>query len=186
MRIPVTLPHCHFDQIDSTNTQAKRWLRTHLRCPGVIVTADRQTAGRGSNGRHWLSEDSGGLYYTLGLNLSVVGTDWMAQHSLARLPYDVATLCQTVLHRYRVNADIEWPNDLILNGKKVGGILVETVTVGNAPLAYVMIGIGLNVNQTGFPDWIQSVATSMWQVDGINRSKTTLQMDLTKELLAWL
>ncbi len=170
----------HFDQTESTNTVG-RFLMSTVRYPGsVAITADRQTQGRGSHGRVWHSEDAGGFYYSLAIPS-------IRPELLPTLTVAVAERCQKVLQDlWEISVDIEWPNDLILNGKKVGGILVETVTSGNAPGPCGIIGIGLNINQDRFPDDLRAVAISVKMVDGKVRSLAKLKENLTKELLAWL
>lgn len=169
----------HFSQIDSTNSVAKFLLAAGVASP-IPITASRQTAGRGSHGRQWMSDDVGGFYYSLALS-----PFFSENHT--NLTIQVAESCQRVIASLWGHAvDIEWPNDLIISGKKMGGILVETVGGGKQGGAHGIIGIGLNINQRQFPELLRPVAISLFQLDGIDRSLELLKSTITKELLGWL
>lgn len=162
--------HFHFDQIDSTNSLARRWLnssRISLPSP-TIITADFQTKGRGTKGRTWISDDDGGLYF------SAIFPD------KAHIDNDVTLIAQViqrcVFTLAGVQLEIEWPNDLIFNGKKIAGILLERVGPS------IIVGIGLNINQSQFPKSLTSVATSLTQITGRQFSKTAFSLELSKEL----
>ena len=171
--------HLHFSDVDSTNSVGKYLLANGLDGP-IAITADRQTAGRGSHDRTWYSEDRGGFYYSL----AVTPLD---PNSVSDLTVRVAQSCQKVIAElWGIVLEIEWPNDLILNGKKVGGILVEIVTGGKSGRGHGIIGIGLNINQRQFPELLRPVAISLIQTDGVERSLTQLKPMMTKELLEWL
>ncbi|HET8548709.1 MAG TPA: carboxylating nicotinate-nucleotide diphosphorylase [Bryobacteraceae bacterium] len=120
--------------------------------PFTTVVADEQTAGQGRFGRTWHSEKGSGLYASIVLRLSE--------------PPPVVTLALGLAAReaiYRtaaVVADLRWPNDLLLDNRKVGGILAQVQH------GAVIAGIGINVNQTAFPPELQPVATSLRIVTG--------------------
>lgn len=121
--------------IDSTNSELMRRARAGQMEP-VLLVAEQQTAGRGRQGRQWLSgtgADSGNtLTFSIGLSLRMA--DWSG------LSLAVGLSLATSLHpRLR----LKWPNDLWLNGRKLGGILIETVQVGEA--RHAVIGVGLNI-----------------------------------------
>ena len=127
---------------------------------GCVVTADTQTQGRGTHGRDWYSKDVGGLYYSLAIKPKFFNV-----HDLDIYHIDIAKAVQMVVKDIAdITPDIKPPNDLFLNGKKVAGILMESSLRSNLDvpdLNYIIIGIGLNVNQTVFPNALQSIATSL-------------------------
>jgi BirA family biotin operon repressor/biotin-[acetyl-CoA-carboxylase] ligase len=126
-----------FDTLDSTMIEARRDLQ-----PGRIVGADEQTAGMGRHGRRWISEPGAGLY------VSIV---------LVAKPVPVIMLALGLATREAIGgaADLRWPNDVLINGKKCAGVLAHLE--GDRIIA----GIGINVSQTGFPDDLETPATSL-------------------------
>lgn len=149
--------------------------------PGPFtLTARSQTQGRGSHGRQWISDDNGGLYYSLAMSE-------FDPRIHSNLTIEVAKRCQRIIHSlWGLPITIEWPNDLILGNKKMGGILVESTIGSSGQPGCCIIGIGLNINQTHFPDPIDTIATSLRQYDGHVRSLSDLANELTKELVGWL
>src|SRR5450631_1354207 len=126
----------HYDSIDSTQ-------RAAASCePGTIVLADCQLAGQGRHGHVWHSEPGAGIYCSLVLAPSPVLT----------LALGIATV-EAIAQATGIQCDLRWPNDLMLDNRKAAGILVQLVN-GQA-----IAGIGINVNQTEFPDDIDQLAT---------------------------
>ncbi len=125
-----------FDQLDSTNSYAKR--NCSLIADQSIIVANTQTAGRGRLNRKWLSQ-AGGLYFSIVLKPT-------ATAHVANLTQLMAlSVCQ-VLHRLQIPAQLKWPNDVLVNRKKICGILSEAVAHQNGFEALVL-GVGLNVSQ---------------------------------------
>lgn len=124
----------HLAECGSTNTEAL----AHLRDGGgpVIVSADRQTAGRGRMGRAWLSDDAA-LPFSIALSLP-------AALDLSGLSLAVGCTVADVLDPQGERIRLKWPNDLFLDGAKLGGILIETVPLAGERRG-VVIGIGLNL-----------------------------------------
>lgn len=121
-------------QVDSTN----RWAKEHTELFGPIggVFTTHQTAGRGRLGRSWADAPGLALFYTAVLRLELADP--------AALPLFASLALRDALHtRYGVWCDIKWPNDLLLNGKKIAGILCEALPEGNAWIC----GIGVNLAQ---------------------------------------
>jgi BirA family biotin operon repressor/biotin-[acetyl-CoA-carboxylase] ligase len=127
--------------------------------------ADQQTAGRGRGGNTWHSPAGSGLYMT-----ALAAPDVPLQSALS-LSFRVAVAVQAAIAGITgfarpAEIDIRWPNDLILHGKKVGGILIDTASNPTAPpapatLRYALLGIGINVNHTSFPPELDAIATSL-------------------------
>jgi len=125
-----------------------------------VVLAEEQTAGRGRAGRSWHSERGAGLYVTLLLRPKLSPAQAPLLTMMAGLSAHTAVLAQTGLA-----AELKWPNDLLLNGKKIGGILTEMYAEPNA-VRFVIVGIGINVNQEKFPEGLAGTATSLRKETG--------------------
>jgi len=153
----------HLASVPSTNDLALAVARAGGR-EGVWI-ADQQTAGRGRGSHRWHSTAGDGLYMTAliaphipmksALNLSLI-TAIAVQSAIA----------STFGFRIPGEIDIRWPNDLILNGRKVGGILIDTASNPASPteaatLRHAIIGIGINVNHLAFPPELEPIATSL-------------------------
>jgi len=143
----------HFASVGSTNALALEAAQAGGRI-GVWV-ADEQTAGRGRGGHGWHSAAGDGLYVSalVAPALPMARALWL---SLATGLAAKAAIAEVM----GMAVDIRWPNDLLLNGRKCGGILVETAVEGEM-LRYAVIGVGINVNHAGFPPELEALATSL-------------------------
>ena len=141
------VPRVHHRLTDSTNERAKA-LAAAGAPHGTIVTADAQTAGRGRQGRAWMSEPGSALL------LSVVVRDLDERNALLPLVTAVA-VCEAAEACAPVTCAIKWPNDVWVERKKLAGILVE----GRPREGWAVVGVGLNVS--GFPGELAGLATSL-------------------------
>lgn len=145
-----------FQQTNSTNDVADRLARDGVN-EGVAVFAETQTKGRGRLGRKWSSPSGKGLWFSV-----LLRPDLRPQEA-TRITIAGATALWRAIHQVAgLRADVKWPNDILINGRKVAGILTEM----NAELdhvKYVILGVGLDVNQTAtdFPAELRRVATSL-------------------------
>ncbi len=155
----------HFESIDSTNAYALEQAQANDGRPaapaGSVYFADEQTAGRGRGGHTWHSEPNAGLYVSVLLRprLSPTAALWLPLATGLAIRSAIAEVCG-------ITADIRWPNDVLLHGKKCCGILVESGAGDNTPtgeeqLRHVVIGVGVNVNHAAFPPELSSLATSL-------------------------
>jgi BirA family biotin operon repressor/biotin-[acetyl-CoA-carboxylase] ligase len=149
----------HFPSVGSTNVLALEAAQAGARM-GVWV-ADEQTAGRGRGGHGWHSTAGDGLYVSalVAPALPMTMALWL---SLATGLAARAAIAEVT----KLSVDIRWPNDLLLNSRKCGGILVETAVaptqdIEGAMLRYAVIGVGINVNHAAFPAEIETLATSL-------------------------
>jgi BirA family transcriptional regulator, biotin operon repressor / biotin---[acetyl-CoA-carboxylase] ligase len=165
----------HFFKTDSTNRVAME-LGYAGEPEGAIILAEEQTAGRGRSGRQWHSERGTGLYVTLLLRPRLSPVQAPILTMLAGLSAHTAIQAQTGLA-----AELKWPNDILINAKKVGGILTE-MHAEPSQVRFVIIGIGLNVNQEKFPSDLASVATSLRKESGRAHSRLELLVRLLSEL----
>lgn len=166
----------HFPSVASTNALAIEAAQAGARS-GVWV-ADEQTAGRGRGGHRWHSAAGDGLYVSVliapRLPIPMTRALWL---SLA-----AGLAAQAAIHEVTgLAADIRWPNDLLLQRRKCGGILVETAVEGEM-LRYAVIGIGINVNHGSFPAEIESLATSLRVANGSTVSRESLLAALLRSL----
>ena len=145
----------HFDTIDSTNTKAKELARGNA-TEGAVVISEEQTAGKGRLGRKWVSPKSQGIWMSIILRPNI---DTL---NASKLTLIGAAAVYKALESLNINSSIKWPNDIILNGKKLCGILTEMSGELNQ-IEYVIMGIGINVNSTlaHMPEDIASIATSL-------------------------
>ncbi len=141
-----------FDSIDSTNTEALKQARLGAD-EGLCVGARQQTAGRGRQGRSWISPKDSGLY------LSVVLRPQLDAKFLPMITLAAAVAVFDTLAELGLRPDIKWPNDVLVNNKKICGVLAETAET-KAGLA-VVVGIGINVTSESFPPDIAERATSV-------------------------
>lgn len=142
------------EQTDSTNEWAKREGDAQA-SHGSIFWAGSQTAGKGRRGREWFSQDNSNLYFTILLRPDLEpGKISMLTLVMA---YAVSLALKNVTG---LDAFIKWPNDIVINGKKVCGILSEMKLRGTAA-EYCVIGVGVNVGQSVFAEEIRDMAASL-------------------------
>ena len=144
-----------FRTIGSTNDEAK--LLADSGAPeGLLVIAEEQTAGRGRTGRTWITPLGQALAISLVLRPSLLPVEQGTQLTmLAGL-----AVCQAVEQVTGLHPQLKWPNDVLLSGKKVAGLLVETALRGDQ-LDYAVLGLGLNVNFAPPPEAVDFPATSL-------------------------
>jgi len=142
-------------EIDSTNRKA-RDLADEGAPEGTLILSEAQIKGKGRKGRTWFSPPKGGIYISLILRPTISPVEAPKFTLLAAVAIAEALLSMTPL-----NINIKWPNDILVNGKKIAGILTEMSTEMDA-VNYIVVGLGLNVNTPKFPDEIQGIATSIF------------------------
>jgi BirA family biotin operon repressor/biotin-[acetyl-CoA-carboxylase] ligase len=164
----------HYLKTDSTNRVAME-LGYANELEGTVVLAEEQTAGRGRAGRLWHSERGTGIYVTLLLRPRISPVQAPLLTMLAGLSARAAIQAQTGL-----TIDLKWPNDLMLGGKKLGGILTE-MHAEPSQVRHVVVGIGINANQDKFPGELAPFATSLRLSLGRSISRMELLVRLLRE-----
>jgi BirA family biotin operon repressor/biotin-[acetyl-CoA-carboxylase] ligase len=164
----------HFYKIGSTNTAAMAAAAEGVP-EGSVFLAEEQTAGRGRGANSWQSPRSTGIYCSVILRPALAPADVLALSLAAGLSVQAAIREVDS----RVEVDLKWPNDVLLNGKKVCGILTE-MNAEATRVRYIVVGIGINVNQASFPKDLP--ATSLRLATGSEWSRVELAGALLKSL----
>lgn len=163
-----------FDSINSTNTEALNQAKQGAD-EGLCVVAKQQTAGRGRHGRTWISDKETGLYFSLVLRPNVENKFLPLLTLMSAVAvFDVLT------ELYALKPDIKWANDVLVEDKKICGILAE-MTETKKGLA-VVVGIGINLKSANFPSELEKIATSIEQEIHQKPDADELLKNLTKNL----
>lgn len=144
----------YYDKLDSTQDFAKKISKNNLP-NGTIIITKNQTKGKGTHGRVWESTDGKNVTFTLILypHCNI--------RKLNGISIKIAkSICKAMEKNYKIFLQIKKPNDIMLEGKKIGGILTEINTIGET-VNELFIGIGFNVNQIEFSEELQNKATSL-------------------------
>jgi len=165
----------HYFLTGSTNTVAMG-LASNGAPHGTVVLAEEQSAGRGRFGRAWYSEKSSGIYVSI-----------ILRPTLPPAAAPILTLLAGVAGHHAIRkitglvTDIRWPNDLLISGKKVGGILTE-MSAELDRIHAVVVGMGLNVNHRSLPKDLRATATSLSLEGGRRYSRVHILVALLKEM----
>jgi len=165
----------HFTTIDSTNTLAMREAEQGQES-GTVYLADEQTGGRGRGAHEWHSAAGSGLYVSILVRPQIAPADILWLSLATGLAVQAAVRDVTSLA-----PDIRWPNDLLLSGRKMGGILTE-LNAEVTRVRHAVIGIGINVHQPSFPAELAELATSLKIETGQDWSRQDLLVALLRHL----
>lgn len=149
----------YFDSIDSTNNELKRQAETQV-CHGLLAVAEEQTAGRGRRGHGWVSPPGTGIWFSFLLKPEV-SPDKASMLTLVA----AMAVARAITETTGLESQIKWPNDIVVNKKKVCGMLTE-LSAEMTRINYVVIGIGINANNREFPDEIKETASSLFIESG--------------------
>jgi len=166
-----------FAETASTNDSATQRGRQGA-AGGLVIFAERQTAGRGRFGRAWASAPYRGLWFSLLLRPALPTSAWPRLTTWAAV-----SLAATIETSLGLAVAIKWPNDIYLSGKKIAGILAESGTdVNGQPFAVVGIGVNVNQNPGDFPAELAGKAASLSMVTGRTIDRPTLAANLLRDL----
>lgn len=144
----------YYEQINSTHKYAQT-IAQDLESDRKVIIADEQTDGIGTKGRSWYTGKGNNIAMTIILHTK------RKINELKDLPIEVAKIVQkSIKELYNYNLEIKEPNDLMLNNKKICGILTQTNTQGEK-INYILISMGFNVNETRFSEEVKDIATSL-------------------------
>ena len=166
-----------FEQTTSTNDVIEKLARDGVR-EGVVVFAESQTKGRGRLGRKWISPAHKGLWFSILLRPN------LRPQQTTQLTIAAATALRRAIHlETGLPAEIKWPNDILINGKKAAGILTE-LSAELDRVRHVIPGIGIDVNQDAneFPPELRKIATSLKIERGESVSRAELAAAILREL----
>lgn len=164
-----------YDQLSSTNDLAKK-MAAEGAGEGTVVIAEQQLKGRGRMGRPWFSRPGSGLWFSLILRPDI------PPYQAPRLIFVIAVaVCRALRLHTALEAAIKWPNDILISGKKVCGILTE-MSAEIDKLDYVVAGIGINVRFTELSPELRETAIALEEAGAKNLRRTNLLMSVLKEL----
>ena len=176
----------HYKTIDSTQKEIWRRVKNGTIEDRTMIIADIQTSGIGTHGRVWHTDEENNIAFSVYFDFS--NTKCKVK-KLDGLTVGIAeNIVKSFKDLYDIDLDIKFPNDIFCNGKKLGGILTET-KVQDGFVRCVVIGIGINTNQTEFADEIKEVATSVRREFGIEvdseKAIPLLGTVLCREMSVW-
>jgi BirA family biotin operon repressor/biotin-[acetyl-CoA-carboxylase] ligase len=166
----------HYYRAGSTNTLALE-AAAEGAPEGSVFLAEQQTAGRGRGNNQWHSAESTGIYCSMVLRPALPPSDVLVLSLAAGMAVQSAILNIDS----RVLPDLKWPNDVLIQGKKFCGILTE-MSAEATRVRHIVVGVGLNVNQTSFPGELEPTATSLRRATGTEWSRVELCAALLKSL----
>uniref|UniRef100_UPI0040575DBB biotin--[acetyl-CoA-carboxylase] ligase n=1 Tax=Agathobacter sp. TaxID=2021311 RepID=UPI0040575DBB len=161
----------HFLVTDSTNEQAKRLAREGVP-HGTLVTADAQTKGKGRRGRTWESEQANGIYMSIILKPDILPEDAPMITLVAALA--VSSAIKKQLKNEKSIPLIKWPNDIVINKKKICGILTE-MELEQGTIAHIIVGIGVNVSHQEFPKEIGDAGSILLETGEMLQKEALLE-----------
>lgn len=172
-----------YQQVGSTNQEAEFLIEKDA--PAFsLVAADAQTAGRGRHGRTWETRAGKALAFSW---ILYPEPDWIRPESLGKLSgLGALAVAEVLTDKYQLEAEIKWPNDVLVSGKKVSGILVDVRWTGTQ-IKDAVLGIGINVHQGSVPDEqvLHFPAISLQELSGRKINRLDLLVQILESLLKW-
>lgn len=170
-----------YRSVSSTNELTSSLSQSNKIGSGTVIIADQQESGKGRLGRKWVSPPGSNIYMSIMIKPNILPKD------AAFLTLLAAVACTIALVRTTgVEISIKWPNDLMVSGKKLGGILTEVRSEsGRIKTAIIGIGINVNITKKDFPTEISPIATSLKEESGIYHSRTGIIVQILREFENW-
>ena len=157
----------YFEETDSTNRQA-RMLAAEGAAHGTLVIADTQSAGRGRRGRGWISPAGEGIF------MSLIVRPQVHPSQVAKMSLTLALAVGKAIERVTgLDARIKWPNDIVMGGRKICGLLLEMDATAEM-VRSIVAGVGINVHQTVFDEEIAHTASSLDLMTGRRVSRSEI------------
>ena len=145
----------YYKEIDSTQNEIWRKIKNKTIKNGTLIIADIQTNGKGTHGRTWYTDESNNIAFSL-----FVEMDYDIK-ALNGITLKIAKIIVDIFYTiYGIKLEIKEPNDIVINNKKLGGILTQTALEGEK-VKYLVVGIGINTNKENFSEDIKDIATSI-------------------------
>ncbi len=165
------------ETIDSTNDYAKQLLSTQKPTDGTLIIAKAQTKGRGQLGNIWQTESGKNLTVSYILYPNFLSPDKQFYLNMA-VALGIREFCESICAEH---VQIKWPNDILINGKKVCGVLIENALQGSK-IQHSVIGIGININQSKFDAELPHATSILLE----NKNQTLAIEPLTAQLSSFL
>lgn len=145
----------YYKEIDSTQSEILRLIENKEAKNGTLVMADIQTNGKGTHGRIWHTDETNNIAFSF-----VINPDCNIK-KLEGITIEIAEIIIEILkEKYSIKLEIKEPNDIVFRGKKIGGILTQTMMISEKVI-YLIVGIGINTNKEKFTEDIKDIATSI-------------------------
>lgn len=162
-----------FIEINSTNLYAHQI--SDNATEGTLIISELQTAGKGRRGRFWFSPFGKNLYF------SIILKPTLPLQVLTRLTIVIGVSVADALKKFGIDVKLKWPNDIMIDDRKIGGILSELYSEGDLA-KYVILGVGINVHSEicEFPDEIKDLAGSIYSTMGKKISRADLLLEIVK------
>tara|TARA_B100000214_G_scaffold195787_1_gene141666 strand:+ start:1953 stop:2675 length:723 start_codon:yes stop_codon:yes gene_type:complete len=164
----------HFDIIDSTNSYAINLRQSEEFKEGLVITTNFQKKGQGQRGSIWESQEGKNILLSAVFEFNI----------LIKKQFDICKIVSLSITKFlsnlNINAKIKWPNDILVNNKKIAGILINNI-ISKDLISYSVIGIGLNVNQHVFNKYIP-MATSIFLETGLQNNIEKMQHKLLEQI----
>ena len=145
----------YYKEIDSTQSEILRLIENKEAKNGTLVMADIQTNGKGTHGRIWHTDETNNIAFSF-----VINPDCNIK-KLEGITIEIAEIIIEILkEKYSIKLEIKEPNDIVFRGKKIGGILTQTMMISEKVI-YLIVGIGINTNKEKFTKDIEDIATSI-------------------------
>jgi len=164
----------YFSECDSTNTQAKR-LADGDSVNGTLVVTENQYAGRGRRGRTWLAPEKANIAMTL-----LLKPEYAPDRAPMVTLVAALAVAAAINEKYNANAQIKWPNDIVIGGRKVCGILTE-MSAEIDYINYVVIGVGINIHQQEFAEEIKDIAGTVDEMANVTVRRAELIAEFLKQ-----
>lgn len=171
----------YYETIGSTNAEALEWAAQGAP-DGALVVADAQSAGRGRLDRQWVTSPNSALAVSLILRLQ----PQEGKHAVLFSPLGALSVCEVLTRVYGLDVEIKWPNDVLLSGRKVCGVLAEAGVEGSV-LDHVVLGIGVNVARSSTPpvDAVRFPAVCVEEILGRPVDRAALLAAILRAAFAW-
>tara|TARA_Y100001934_G_scaffold238138_1_gene290831 strand:- start:1127 stop:1885 length:759 start_codon:yes stop_codon:yes gene_type:complete len=159
----------YYQRLESTNAESWSLIKKDMANHGTIIITDNQIKGKGRNGNTWFMSPSKGLA------MSIILLEPLQIKDAERIPIAAGVAAAKTLENRGVNASLKWPNDIMINEKKCGGILCESKIL-NQNIQSMVVGIGININENkyDFPPEILETATSLFIETGYSHQRELL------------
>ncbi len=174
MKLPFDFSIQHFDEVESTNSLAQDYA-AHGAREGLVIVAEYQTGGRGKPGRKWVSPSGKNLLFSIVLRPPITAN---------KAPILTQIACRSVAavlkKFFAIDSEFKFPNDILVEGKKICGILVESQTGAGNKIENMIVGIGLNINSRA-KDLLPE-ATSIIELTGKEHQKEEVLEEILEQL----